>query len=165
MARRGRVKVGPSAAPQIGEDLEDVLVDAREMADDDEVVELEEAVVEPEEDGEREDAEDAEAEEAEVAAAAIEAELEREARAATGEDALLDVLLRTTGVLPDEPETIAIDEEDELPSARRADEFVCSSCFLIKARGQLADAGRRLCRDCVDAPDLAATRRRAPHAA
>ena len=36
MARRGRVKVGPSAAPQIGEDLEDVLVDAREMADDDE---------------------------------------------------------------------------------------------------------------------------------
>jgi Domain of unknown function (DUF4193) len=28
-------------------------------------------------------------------------------------------------------------------------EFVCKSCFLVKARSQLADAQRMLCRDCV----------------
>jgi hypothetical protein len=28
-------------------------------------------------------------------------------------------------------------------------EFVCSNCHLVKARVQLADAARGLCRDCV----------------
>lgn len=28
-------------------------------------------------------------------------------------------------------------------------EFVCKSCHLVKARSQLADAERELCRDCV----------------
>jgi hypothetical protein len=28
-------------------------------------------------------------------------------------------------------------------------EFVCKRCFLVKARSQLADAERVLCRDCV----------------
>jgi uncharacterized protein DUF4193 len=28
-------------------------------------------------------------------------------------------------------------------------EFVCNSCHLVKARSQLADADRGLCRDCV----------------
>ena len=28
-------------------------------------------------------------------------------------------------------------------------EFVCKRCFLVKARSQLADAERMLCRDCV----------------
>jgi Domain of unknown function (DUF4193) len=28
-------------------------------------------------------------------------------------------------------------------------EFVCKHCFLVKARSQLADAERMLCRDCV----------------
>jgi hypothetical protein len=28
-------------------------------------------------------------------------------------------------------------------------EFVCSNCHLVKARSQLADAERGLCRDCV----------------
>jgi Domain of unknown function (DUF4193) len=28
-------------------------------------------------------------------------------------------------------------------------EFVCSNCHLVKARSQLADADRGLCRDCV----------------
>ena len=28
-------------------------------------------------------------------------------------------------------------------------EFVCKRCFLVKARSQLADAERILCRDCV----------------
>lgn len=28
-------------------------------------------------------------------------------------------------------------------------EFVCQRCYLVKARSQLADADRTLCRDCV----------------
>ena len=28
-------------------------------------------------------------------------------------------------------------------------EFVCRSCYLVKARSQLADADKMLCRDCV----------------
>jgi hypothetical protein len=147
-----------------GEAVEEVLVDAQQVADDDEVVDLEEAIVEPvddEDEGEEED-EAAEAA-AEVEAARIDAELEREARAGTGEEALLDVLLRTTGVLPDEPEVEAVEEEGELPTARRANEFVCSGCFLIKPRNQLADAERRVCRDCVDPP--AAARSGSRHAA
>lgn len=29
------------------------------------------------------------------------------------------------------------------------EEFVCQRCYLVKARSQLADADRSLCRDCV----------------
>jgi len=32
---------------------------------------------------------------------------------------------------------------------RRADEFLCSSCFLVLPLSQLADEKRQLCRDCV----------------
>lgn len=32
---------------------------------------------------------------------------------------------------------------------RRADEFLCSSCFLVLPLSQLADPKRQLCRDCV----------------
>jgi hypothetical protein len=34
-----------------------------------------------------------------------------------------------------------------IPMDRR--EFVCKRCYLVKARSQLADAERGLCRDCV----------------
>jgi Domain of unknown function (DUF4193) len=34
-------------------------------------------------------------------------------------------------------------------SPRRANEFVCRSCFLVKSRNQLADPDRLLCTDCV----------------
>ena len=32
---------------------------------------------------------------------------------------------------------------------RRPDEFLCSSCFLVLPRHQLADEKRMLCRDCA----------------
>lgn len=32
---------------------------------------------------------------------------------------------------------------------KQANEFVCSSCHLVKHLSQLADPGRQLCRDCV----------------
>jgi len=53
------------------------------------------------------------------------------------------------------------DEDEETPDpeeradgsarvpAKKPGEFVCQSCFLVKHPGQLADADRMLCRDCV----------------
>jgi Domain of unknown function (DUF4193) len=42
---------------------------------------------------------------------------------------------------------------EQLPSAvvpiKDRQEFVCSNCHLVKARSQLADQERGLCRDCV----------------
>lgn len=61
----------------------------------------------------------------------------------------------------DEDETVAA-ESFELPGAdlsheelvvevqpQRADEFVCSSCFLVHHRAALADAAAMLCLDCA----------------
>lgn len=51
------------------------------------------------------------------------------------------------------PPSAAIRADDPLPTkvvpirARR--EFVCNRCHLVKARSQLADGDRGLCRDCV----------------
>ena len=39
------------------------------------------------------------------------------------------------------------DEEDEAPG-RRAGEFICTSCFLVKKDSQLAVRSRKVCRDC-----------------
>jgi hypothetical protein len=53
------------------------------------------------------------------------------------------------------------EDEDELPEVddrgdgpgriqpKKADEFVCQSCFLVKHRRQLADEDQMLCVDCV----------------
>ena len=32
---------------------------------------------------------------------------------------------------------------------KQADEFTCTSCFLVHHRSQLADTERRICRDCA----------------
>jgi hypothetical protein len=40
------------------------------------------------------------------------------------------------------------DEEDDAP-ARRAGEFICTSCFLVKRDSQLAVRSRKVCRDCA----------------
>jgi hypothetical protein len=32
---------------------------------------------------------------------------------------------------------------------RQADEFTCSSCFLVHHRSQLADERRKICKDCA----------------
>jgi hypothetical protein len=136
-----------AAAPPVDETLEEALEDALDQAPEDEAGELEEVVdealaEEPEE----------EEEEAERAEAAIEAELEVEDETAINEDAVLDLLLRRTGVLPEENEAGGINETAELPAPRHENEFVCSVCFLIKPRSQLGDPVRRVCRDCLDPP-------------
>jgi hypothetical protein len=62
----------------------------------------------------------------------------------------------------EEAESLPIDEAEELRQIRSAamslessadtagdDEFVCSSCFLVKAGSQLADKRKKLCLDCA----------------
>ncbi len=59
-------------------------------------------------------------------------------------------------------EVIAVDEAAEIRKLRReerlldvdpegagSDEFVCTSCFLVKRTSQLADRRKRVCRDCA----------------
>jgi hypothetical protein len=107
---------------------------------------VEEALVEEEEEPEEEEIEEIEA--------AIEAELEAEDEAAVAEDAVLDLLLRRSGVLPQEAETGPLEEEElALPLGRGVNDFVCSRCFLIKPRSLLGDPTHRVCRDCLDPPE------------
>lgn len=69
----------------------------------------------------------------------------------------LDVLLKertASGALEEDDEA---EEEIEVEAGdtptrivpRRPGEFLCSSCFLVLPRSQLADEERMLCRDCV----------------
>ena len=51
-----------------------------------------------------------------------------------------------------EEEEIETDERGEAPAKivpRRPGEFLCTSCFLVLPRNQLADEKRMLCRDCA----------------
>ncbi len=68
----------------------------------------------------------------------------------------LDVVLRertaAAGLEDEEDEEAEPDDRGEggtkiMP--RRPGEFLCSSCFLVLPRNQLADEARMLCRDCV----------------
>lgn len=85
----------------------------------------------------------------EVAAIAADPEEEEE------EEPDLGALL--TGMLVPEPEAVEDDDDHDgsgleleyVPTAR-GNEFVCSACFLIWNRQHLADADRRICRDCID---------------
>jgi hypothetical protein len=74
------------------------------------------------------------------------------------EASLEELLAKRTdvGTVEEEEETLldlAREERMESLSFRaipkQANEFVCSSCFLVKHQSQLADASRNLCRDCV----------------
>jgi hypothetical protein len=62
----------------------------------------------------------------------------------------------------EEAESLPVDEAEELREIRRATrslessaddagdgEFVCQSCFLVKAGAQLVDKRKMLCRDCA----------------
>jgi hypothetical protein len=134
------------AAAPIDEDLEDVLEDGLDKA------------ASPEEEGELEEAleavlgEETEEPESGETEAAIEAELESEDLTAINGEAVVEVLLRRTGVLPPETEIGTPDEAAQLPAPRREDEFVCSRCFLIKPRTQLGNVEQRVCRDCLEPP-------------
>jgi Domain of unknown function (DUF4193) len=72
----------------------------------------------------------------------------------------LDVLLKertASATLEDEEEDLEdeevdVDERGDGPTKivpRRPGEFLCSSCFLVLPRSQLADEKRMLCRDCA----------------
>jgi len=125
--------------------IEEALEDASDDAPAQEAGELEEVVAAALVDEEDE-------EDNEKAEAAIEAELESEDETAINEGAVLDVLLRRSGVLPEHTETGEFDDETELPAGRRESELVCFGCCLIKPNSQMGDADRRVCRDCVDPP-------------
>ena len=72
----------------------------------------------------------------------------------------LDALLqeRTASVTIDDEEEELEEEEPDLDDRgegptkivpRRPGEFLCSSCFLVLPRNQLADEAKMLCRDCA----------------
>lgn len=68
----------------------------------------------------------------------------------------LDVVLRertaAAGLEDEEDEEAEPDDRGEGGTKivpRRPGEFLCSSCFLVLPRNQLADVAKMLCRDCV----------------
>jgi hypothetical protein len=81
-------------------------------------------------------------------------------------EALDDLEAEELDMLTDDEasETIAPDEEKQLRDIRRAqisieasaaggagaNEFVCSSCYLVKKTSQLANRRRKICLDCAD---------------
>jgi hypothetical protein len=90
------------------------------------------------------------------AAAADEAEEEDEEVDDEDVEASLDEILKERLVVEEEevedeevaePDDRSEGTERVLP--KQADEFVCSSCFLVKNTTQLADPAKGLCRDCV----------------
>ena len=62
---------------------------------------------------------------------------------------------RTAGAGLEDEKRTEDDEPDEPGEGgtkivpRRADEFLCRSCFLVLPRHQLADEKRMICRDCA----------------
>ena len=78
---------------------------------------------------------------------------------AAGEEASFDEFLskakETTDSEEEEETLLDLTREERLESLsiraapKQANEFVCSSCRLVKHQSQLADPKRELCRDCV----------------
>lgn len=76
-------------------------------------------------------------------------------------EAPLDVLLKertTSGALDDDEEELEDEDDIEVDDRgdgstrivpRRANEFLCQSCFLVLPLNQLADKKKMLCRDCA----------------
>ncbi len=69
-------------------------------------------------------------------------------------EASLDEILKEKMVVEDEPEDDDVVEDPDRNDPDRVlpkqpDEFVCSSCFLVKHPSQLADKKKKLCRDCI----------------
>lgn len=72
------------------------------------------------------------------------------------ESSLEEMLARRKSTSEDEEESIFDMSREEAPGSlpvrevpRKANEFVCSKCRLVKHQSQLADRKRGLCRDCV----------------
>jgi Domain of unknown function (DUF4193) len=140
------------------EDVEDLVDDDEELADD---PVLDPLADDPELDPLVDDAVAVEPDDA-VATPEVVAEEDEDDEEEDDEDpddveAGLDVILKDRLVVPEDES----DEDEEVPDAeervdgvakalvKRPGEFTCQSCFLVKHPGQLADATRMLCRDCV----------------
>ena len=72
-----------------------------------------------------------------------------------GFDEFLTKAKETTEVEEEEESLLDLTREERLESLsiraapKQANEFVCSSCRLVKHESQLADPQKELCRDCV----------------
>ena len=132
------------ATDEYDEDADEIVDDDEETEDDDEDLDLEldddlEVDDIPDEDDDADDADDDDDDDDEEVA---------------DEDAeeSLDVLLaREQG---DDDSLVRLDDEprDGLVSVIEtisADEFTCTSCFLVKRRAQLADEKKMICLDCA----------------
>jgi hypothetical protein len=119
-------------APEAQEELEDV--DEDQLEDDEDEAEEEEAVAiaDDDEDG---------------STSLDELLAQRAAARRAGDDADDDDALMALASEADEPVTEAITTR-VIPMKDRQ-EFVCNRCHLVKAKSQLADSQRGLCRDCV----------------
>ncbi len=127
------------------EDIEDL--DELEDLEDDDALD-DELVVDDDDDIDEEDEVDDDDEDDEDSAEALD-ELEAEEREMLTED--------------ESDETIVVDEAAEMRLIRRAeialeddsadsphsDEFVCSSCFLVKRKAQMANKRKKICLDCA----------------
>ena len=141
--------------------------DLNELADDDDLIGEEDALVLPDDDDDDADVAVAVVEEdlvdidpkvpTKAAAAGEEAEEEEEEEPDDEDvEASLDTILKERLVV----EEVEDDEDAPEPEDRSGDgvervlpkqpgEFVCRSCFLVKHPNQLADRKKMLCRDCV----------------
>jgi hypothetical protein len=136
------------ATDEYDEDADDLIEDDDEGEDDDEDVDLEldddleiDALdVDEEDDTELEDDDEDvdEEEDEEVADEEAEESLDVLLAREQGDD---DALVR----LDDEPRDGLVAVTDPIA----ADEFTCTSCFLVKRRAQLADAKKMICLDCA----------------
>lgn len=85
-------------------------------------------------------------------------EEEEEVALVADDEASFDEFLskaKTTEVEEEEESLLDLTREERLESLsiraapKQANEFVCSSCRLVKHESQLADPQKELCRDCV----------------
>src|ERR1039458_8094973 len=162
---------GKTEMPQELDEVEgpDELIegDLNELADDDDLIGEEDALVLPDDDDDDADVAVAVVEEdlvdidpkvpTKAAAAGEEAEEEEEEEPDDEDvEASLDTILKERLVV----EEVEDDEDAPEPEDRSGDgvervlpkqpgEFVCRSCFLVKHPNQLADRKKMLCRDCV----------------
>jgi hypothetical protein len=49
----------------------------------------------------------------------------------------------------DVPVLVSQEDEEEEVAARRAGEFICTRCYLVKANTQLVNRSKKVCRDCA----------------
>ena len=138
-------------------EIDDADIEPEDLDEDDLEVDIEEEIEEPELDefeedvdvvgfGDGDDDEDDEEQDEETTEALEELESQ--------ELQLLDEE-KDDNLLVDEVEVLRAIRREELTmnvdaQSKRADEFVCQSCFMLKRTSQLANKRKQLCADCAD---------------